>query len=79
MVRLSDEALAYCEKYGIYEVYKQRGNVITYYSYYGSEGFLKVTVNLKTGKEIRKSLRYEKIPKFLTTEKGSVLYNYFAG
>lgn len=70
--------LLYCEKYGIYELYKEKGNVMTYYSYFGREGFYKVTVNVKTGKEIRKHLRYRKVPKFLKGEYG-VRYNYFVG
>lgn len=79
MVNLTDEALAYCEEHGIYEVYKQRGNVITYYSFFGKEGFLKVTKNIKTGKETREDLRYKEVPKFLISENGGVLYNYFTG
>ena len=75
---MKDATLAYCEKYGIYEVHSEKGNMITYYSYFGSEGFYKVICNVKTGKEIRKSLRYKKCPKFLRTEDG-VRYNYFVG
>ena len=74
----TESVLLYCEKYGIYELYKENGNVITYYSYYGREGIFKVTVNIKTGFEIRKHLRYKKIPKFLITPDG-VRYNYFVG
>lgn len=59
--------LCYCENYGIYEVFHERGNVITYYSYYGNEGFYKVTVNVLTGEEKRKHLRYKRVPKFLLT------------
>lgn len=70
--------LIYCEKYGIYELYKEKGNIITYYSYFGSEGIYKVVKNVKTGKEIRKHLRYKNIPKFLITPDG-VRYNYFVG
>ena len=75
---MSDQALAFCEKYGIYEIYSEKGNTITYYSYFGSEGFIKVVRNLKTGKEIRKPLRYQKIPKFLKGKNG-LRYNYFVG
>lgn len=74
----TETVLLYCEKHGIYQLYKEKGNVITYYSYFGEEGLYKVTKNVKTGKEIRKHLRYKKIPKFLVTPKG-VLYNYFVG
>ena len=70
--------LSYCETHGIYELYAERGNVITYYSYFGREGFYKVTKNVKTGREVRKHLRYKKTPKFLVTENG-VRYNYFVG
>lgn len=70
--------LEHCEKHGIYQLYKEQGNVITYYSYFGSEGFIKVTRNCKTGREVRKHLRYKKVPKFLNTPDGT-LYNYFCG
>lgn len=75
----TEAVLLYCEKYGIYELYKEKGNVITYYSYFGNEGFYRVTVNVKTGKETRKHLRYKKVPKFLLTPEGWVRYNYFTG
>lgn len=71
--------LLYCERYGIYELHSEKGNVITYYSYYGNEGFIRVTKNVKTGREVRKHLRYKNIPKFLKTEDGYVRYNYFTG
>lgn len=71
--------LEYCEKYGIYELYSEKGNTITYYSYYGKEGFIRVTKNVKTGREVRKMLRYRKTPKFLKTEDGCTKYNYFTG
>lgn len=73
-----DKNLAYCEKYGIY-VYKEKGNILTYYSYFGAEGFYKVIKNVKTGKETRKHLRYKKPPQFLHTLEGDVKYNYFVG
>ncbi len=75
----TDAVLIYCEKNGIYQLHKEKGNVITYYFYYGSEGFLRVTKNVKTGREVRKSLRYKNIPKFLLREDGATLYNYFTG
>ena len=46
----TEAVLLYCEKYGIYELYKEKGNVITYYSYFGNEGMYKVTKNVKTGR-----------------------------
>lgn len=70
--------LLYCEEHGIYELYKEKGNIITYYSYFGNEGIYKVTKNVKTGIETRKHLRYKNIPKFLITPDG-VRYNYFVG
>lgn len=76
---MPDKILKYCEQHGIYEIYKIVGDIITYYSYYGSEGFYKITHDIATGKEKRKHLKYKKTPKFLITETGSVRYNYFCG
>lgn len=75
----NQDVILYCEKHGIYELYGVRGNVITYYSYFGNDGFYKIIKNIKTGKEIRKSLRYKKVPKFLLTSEGYLKYNYFVG
>ena len=75
----TDTVLRYCEKYGIYELYKEKGNVITYYSYFGNEGFYRITKNVVTGREVRKHLRYKKVPKFLLTKEGWTRYNYFVG
>ena len=75
----TEAVLQYCEKYGIYELYKEKGNVITYYAYFGDEGFYKVTKNVVTGREVRKHLRYKKVPKFLLTKEGWTRYNYFTG
>lgn len=75
---MADKAIQYCEEHGIYEVFKQIGNVITYYSYFGREGFYRVEHNLKTGKETRTNLRYKKTPKFLIGKLGT-RYNYFCG
>lgn len=75
----TDTVLRYCEKYGIYELYKEKGNVITYYSYFGNEGFYRVTKNVVTGREVRKHLRYKKVPKLLLTKEGWTRYNYFVG
>ena len=30
---MKDSTIAYCENHGIYEIYKERGNIITYYSF----------------------------------------------
>lgn len=76
MKKINHNVLLYCEAHGIYEVYKEKGNIISYYSYFGNEGFYKVTVNVVTGKGNRKHLRYNNIPKFLKGEFG-VKYNYF--
>ena len=72
------DVLRYCEDHGIYEVYRRKGNVITYYSYFGAEGIYKITKNVKTGFEARELTRYKKPPKFLVTDKGTK-YNYFTG
>lgn len=52
---------------GVYE-YKVKGNKMIYISYFGSEGFYKVTHNLDTGEETRKHQA--------TTKQA---YNYFCG
>lgn len=72
------EVLKYCERHGIYELYKENGSTITYYSYYGDEGYFKVVRNCKTGFEVRQHLRYKNCPKFLKGKFG-VRYNYFVG
>ena len=76
---MSDKIIAYCEQHGIYEVYSVKGNVITYYSYFGSEGFYKITKNIITGKGTRAQLRYKHTPKFLISANGGTKYNYFCG
>lgn len=48
--------------------YKVKGNKMIYLSYFGSEGFVKVTHNLDTGKETRKHQNTTKLE-----------YNYFCG
>lgn len=60
-------ALCYAEKIGIYH-FEVRGSKIIYISYYGSEGFYKVTRDLLSGKETRKHQA--------STKKK---YNYFCG
>ena len=61
------EALIRAEKIGVYE-YEVKGNKMIYISYFGSEGFYKVTHNLDTHEETRKHQD--------TTKKA---YNYFCG
>lgn len=78
MSKTNNPMLLYCEEHGIYQMYKAKGNVITYYSYYGTEGFYKVTVNVVTGREVRKHLRYKNTPDFLK-EKDGLKYNYYVG
>ena len=75
---MSNAIICYCEEHGIYEIYKAVGNTITYYSYFGNEGFYKVIKNIVTGREVRKHLRYTKTPRFLKTANGT-RYNYFTG
>lgn len=78
---MGEKVIQYCEEHGIYELYKVKGDVITYYSYYkdGTEyPFIKVTHNLNTGEEKRERLRYKTTPKFLIGEHG-VKYNYYCG
>ncbi len=70
----NEDALLYCEKIGIYAVHKRVGNIITYYSYFGNEGFYKVTHNVKTGAETRKHMIWRQTPKWLGNN-----YNYFCG
>lgn len=77
----NNEVLCYCEDVGIIEVYSRRGNTITYYSLY-PEGMYKVTHNVKTGKEIRKLLRYKNfkhLPKMFYGANGGTKYNYMEG
>ena len=76
---MKKDILRYCEDNGIYEVYAIQGNTITYYSYYGADGFYKITKNIKTGKETRQKLRFKKAPKYLKTKDGYTRYNYFTG
>ena len=70
----SDALLKHCETYGITAVYKETGNIATWYSYFGNEGFYKVSYNTKTGHQTRQRLRYKRAPKFLNGN-----YNYFCG
>lgn len=76
---LPNKILCYCEDHGIYEIYKVRGNVITYYSFFTGEGIYKIVKNIKTGKETRKLTRYKSTPKFLIAENGGLKYNYCCG
>ena len=76
---LSNKILCYCEDNGIYEIYKVRGNVIIYYSFFSGEGIYKIVKNIKTGREIRKLTRYKSTPKFLIAENGALKYNYCCG
>ena len=80
------EKLLYMEKIGICEIYSETLKTITYYSYFGSEGFYKITKNLESGKETRNHMKWTKAPKHLlveTTFMGepftATKYNYFCG
>ena len=72
-------AIRHCEKYGIYEIYKQHHNRLIYYSFFGSEGFYRIEKDLMSGEEKRTHLRYKKTPAFLLTKEGYTRYNYFTG
>lgn len=75
MKNYEEMALIRAEKIGVYE-YKVTDNLMIYYSFFGSEGFYKVTHNLDNGKETRKHIKAKK-PKAEWYEKGH--YNYFCG
>ena len=66
------------EKYGIYEIYSETLKTITYYSFFGGDGWVKVHVNLETGKQTRKLMNWKTCPKHLKSENG-MRYNYFCG
>lgn len=76
----------YCEKIGIYEIYRETLKTITYYSYFGYEGFYKITKNLETGKQKRQHMKWNKAPAFLLVDSEIngkpfqfTKYNYFCG
>ena len=80
------EKLLYMERIGIIEIYSETLKTITYYSYFGDEGFRKVHKNIETGKETRKRMKWEKAPKHLLVETTflgkpftATKYNYFCG
>jgi hypothetical protein len=72
--------LDYCEKYGIYEIYRQNFKLktFTYYSLY-HEGMYKIIKNIETGHEQRLKLKVKKIPEYLITPEGYTRYNYMTG
>lgn len=65
----NENVLKYCEKVGIISVYSRKNDEIVYYSYFGNEGYYKVTKNVVTGAETRKHLN----------KKPNAEYNYFCG
>ena len=71
--------LRYRERCGIYQTYSETLKTMTWYSYFGSEGFYKVHKNIETGKETRKHMKWIKCPKHLRTSDGWDLYMYFEG
>lgn len=60
-------ALEHAERHGIYP-YKVVGNLMKWISYFGNEGFYKVTYNLDTKQETRKHQKTTRLE-----------YNYFCG
>ena len=79
------EALKYAEEIGVIE-YKVNGNLMEYWSFFGSEGWFFIRYDLDKKKEIFRgaNIPFDEdistpIPAFLRTERGSVLYNYFEG
>lgn len=67
--------------YGAYEIYKETTKTATWYSYFGSEGFVKVHMNFQSGKQTRTLMKWKwnHIPKHLLTADGCTKYNYFCG
>lgn len=77
--RMTDEQIIWCEKVGVYEVYKQTEKTITYYSFYYGEGFYKVVKDFESGAEHRTLLKAQRTPKHLLSPEGHPLYNYCTG
>jgi len=73
MKNYEELALLRAERIGVYE-YKVKKNIMSYYSFFGGEGFYKVEHNLDTHMEIRTHLKYKKTPKHLIGK-----YNYYTG
>lgn len=69
-------ALIYSDKTGVTE-YTLNGAKMTYYSVYGYDDYIKVTIDFKKGIETRKSIS----PKYFKTTKlyKEYRYNYYRG
>lgn len=79
------KALAHAEEIGVYE-YKVNGNVMEYWSFFGSEGWYFVRFDLDLGKEVFRGANIpwdesieRPVPAFLVAEGGGLLYNYMQG
>lgn len=80
---LEHKALVYAEKIGVYE-YKVNGNLMEYWSFYGSEGWYFIRYDLDLGKEVFRGANIpwdasleKPIPAFLHS--GGTAYNYMQG
>ena len=80
---LEHKALVYAENIGVYE-YKVNGNLMEYWSFYGSEGWYFIRYDLDLGKEVFRGANIpwdgsleKPIPAFLHS--GGTVYNYMTG
>lgn len=79
------KALCHAENIGVYE-YKVNGKYMEYWSFYGSEGWYFVRIDLAEMREVFRGANIpwngdteHGIPAFLKNETGATLYNYMAG
>ena len=79
------EALKHAEEIGVIE-YRVNGNLMEYWSFFGSEGWYFIRYDLDKKKDIFRGANIpldsslpQPIPAFLMTECGSTLYNYMQG
>ena len=79
------EALKHAEEIGVIE-YRVNGNLMEYWSFFGSEGWYFIRYDLDKKKDIFRGANIpwdsslpQPIPAFLMTESGSTLYNYMQG
>ncbi len=79
------KALIYAEKIGVYE-YKVNGNLMEYWSFYGSEGWYFIRYDLELEKEVFRGANIpwdeslvDRVPAFLVADGGGLLYNYMQG
>lgn len=77
------KALVYAEKIGVYE-YKVNGNLMEYWSFYGSEGWYFIRYDLENEREVFRGANIpwddslgKPVPAFLYN--GGSLYNYMTG